>query len=115
MASVNNQQRGPGGIPDSEQAWIRDRNVRREERRAAADDGNWNLEYVGNWIVVSGRGADEVRPTGWRPEVRNNGHPPPTTVIHRRWMMLHQQEIHLLPGVPGAPETPVTPETNCET
>ena len=64
MASMNNQQRGPGGIPDSEQAWIRDRNVRREERRAAADDGNWNLEYVGNRIVVSGRGADEVRFTG---------------------------------------------------
>ena len=58
------QWRGSGGIPDSEQARIRDRNVRREERRAAAGDGDWNLEYVSNRIVVSGRGADEVRFTG---------------------------------------------------
>ena len=54
----------PVGSQRADERGIGNRNVRWAERRAEVDDGDWKLQYVSTWIVASGRGADEVRPTG---------------------------------------------------
>ena len=52
------------GTQTSEVRGFGDWNVRREERRTTARDGDWFLWQVSGRIVVSGEGADKVRFTG---------------------------------------------------